>query len=304
MKRLLILGGNGFVGSHLVPRLVQLRYQVTVFDRNRFPKWGSVLPSVEYKTGNWTNTAELEKIFATGLYDALIQLASNLVPGTPHPEAIYVQELKSHKNLLKIIDKYQVPQLVFISSGGTVYGNNGQMRNTEQSKTMPISLYGTLKLEVESLIIRASQNQDLKHLILRPSNAYGPGQSPENIQGLIGVALGCVLQQKPLRVWGDGSIIRDYIFINDLVEAIIQLLDQSVWNEVINVGSGHGTSIREIIEIVSKITHFPLEIIYDPARTVDISANILEIDKIKNLCSWQPSTDLETGIKRFWESVR
>ena len=150
----------------------------------------------------------------------------------------------------------------------------------------------------------SSRTHDINHIIIRPSNPYGTGQNLFGKQGLITVALGRILQNKPIEIWGDGKVIRDYIHIQDLSKAITSLIESNVENQVFNIGSGLGHSVNEIIEMIHEVTGKNTGTEFKPSRPVDIPVNILSIDKITSATQWQPSIKLKDGIALLWNEMR
>jgi UDP-glucose 4-epimerase len=195
-------------------------------------------------------------------------------------------------------------KIVYFSSGGTVYGNNGKDINSETDALCPLNYYGYSKLALEEFYRLSSRIHKINHIIIRPSNPYGAGQNLFGKQGLITVSLGRILQNKPIEIWGDGKVIRDYIHIQDLSKATNSLIESDAENQVFNIGSGIGHSVNEIIEMIHEVTGKDTGTEFKPARPVDIPVNILSIDKITSATQWQPSIKLKDGIALLWNEMR
>ena len=193
-------------------------------------------------------------------------------------------------------------RFVYFSSGGTIYGNSVNGSHCEMGKKEPISYYGLSKNIVEEMIKFEHKRSKLEYLILRPSNPYGYGQNIYGKQGIIAVSIGKILKKEPLTVWGDGNSIRDYIYIDDLADAVYQLTNNNIANEIINIGSGTGYSVNQIIRILDEISDADIEINYVPSRGVDVDSLILDISKLKKLINFNP-IDIETGIALFANQV-
>ncbi|RXM41864.1 hypothetical protein BOW55_21030 [Flavobacterium sp. YO12] len=190
-------------------------------------------------------------------------------------------------------------KFVFLSSGGTIYGINDIGIFSEDDNKRPISYYGQSKLFLEESIILEHRKSGLDFFIFRPSNPYGIGQNIYGKQGFIAASIGNILRQEKITVWGDGSVVRDYIHIDDLSTGIINVIQSGVINEIYNIGSGKGYSINEIIEILKKCINVDLEIEYVEGRAVDIPFMVLNVAKIQNIIG-RSKISVEKGIEDFY----
>ena len=234
-------------------------------------------------------------------YDAVIHLVSTLVPGCGFTdfEKEFEQVVAPSIRLMELCSKHHV-KLVYFSSGGTVYGERSTFDPfTEEDTLAPISHYGWSKQMMEESIRYMHRTQGLRYLILRPSNAYGPGQNLHGRQGLIAVALGKALHKKAVSVWGDGIAVRDYIYIDDLVYATLSLLGkEAAFDKTFNVGSGIGYSVNDILRILKEVSGLEVSVNYLPARQEDVSHVVLAIDKIQQIIDFHP-LGIQEGIQRF-----
>ena len=195
-------------------------------------------------------------------------------------------------------------KFVYFSSGGTVYGNRTDLRPFVETDAMaPISYYGWSKQMMENSIHYVHRTAGLDYLILRPSNPYGHGQNIHAKQGLIAVAIGKIVADEPIIVWGDGSNVRDYIYIDDLAKAVVQLLSKDVCNTTLNIGSGLGTSINDIISTLKKVVAEEVKVDYLPSRFVDVSHMILDNSRLKQYVDVD-FTLLQDGITMFYNEVK
>ena len=206
--------------------------------------------------------------------------------------------------LMEICAKENV-KFVYFSSGGTIYGNRSTMQPfVETDEMAPISYYGWSKQMMENSILFKNRTEKLKYLIVRPSNPYGHGQNLHGKQGLVAVAIGKILEDKPVEVWGDGSAIRDYIYIDDLAKVFYQLIDKDVYNETVNLGSGRGYSVNDILAFLKIITKKDFKIVYENARPMDVSNMVLDTEKMQRLAQVE-LTPMLNGISTFYnESVK
>lgn len=307
MSKILILGGSGFIGSNLTELLVNSCEKIIIFDQKNanYNNLNSIANSSKIKIikGNFNDSTIIEKIFDENEIDIVIHLICSIVPGTPLNLVIDKMELNlnSTMKLLNIMQRKNVNKLVFFSTGGAIYGLNDQNINNENNPTNPINYYGWLKLTIEKYIQMCHNIYGLNYLILRPSNAYGKNQNIYGNQGIIAVTLGNLIQNKKIIIWGNGKIIRDYIYIDDLCKALFFLIKKNKWNNVYNIGSGKGTSVNEILEIIKKITGINFHINYTQSRKIDIATNILDTSKLKRDINWENLINLEEGIKIMWE---
>ena len=192
-------------------------------------------------------------------------------------------------------------KFVYFSSGGTIYGNRNDMKPfKETDEQKPISYYGWSKQMMENAILFKNRTERLKYLIVRPSNPYGHGQNLHGRQGLVAVAIGKLLDGKPVEVWGDGSSIRDYIYIDDLTTIIYQLIDKDVHNQAVNVGSGRGYSVNDVLAFLKIISNVDYKIIYEDARPMDVSNMVLDTTRMHNYVDIELTPMLE-GMKKFYQ---
>jgi UDP-glucose 4-epimerase len=192
-------------------------------------------------------------------------------------------------------------KLIYFSSGGTIYGNSNKDRINEEEKLKPQNYYGFSKLLIEHYIQLQARINNLKYVIARPSNPYGMGQKSHSKQGLIAVALGKIINNEAIDIWGDGSVIRDYLHVSDLSLAILNILNNDKWGEIYNIGSGEGISINNLLHLIEKTIDKKIIINYFESRFIDVHSNVLDISKIKKETGWTPQIKLDVGIKDLWE---
>ena len=300
--RVLLLGGAGFIGSHLASALsLRGEHAVSVLE----PASASVesirhLP-IHLHRGSLSDTELLESILVQEDIQAVIHLVSTLVPGCGCTdfEKEFEHVVAPSIRLMELCSKHHV-KLGYFSSGGTVSGERSTFDPfTEEDTLAPISHYGWSKQMMEESIRYMHRTQGLRYLILRPSNAYGPGQNLHGRQGLIAVALGKALHKKAVSVWGDCIAVRYYIYIDDLVYATLSLLGkEAAFDKTFNVGSGIGYSVNDILRILKEESGMEVSVNYLPARQEDVSHVVLAIDKIQQIIDFHP-LGIQEGIRRF-----
>jgi len=293
--RILVLGGTGFIGSHIVDALLDEGHTVKVIDRtlkhinDKFPQL------VEYIQADFSDSLVLLEALI-GI-DLVIHLVSSTVPGTSNldPVADIQSNLVNSVNLFKAMQQAGVKRIIYFSSGGTVYGNPIQLPISETHPTHPISSYGIIKLAIENYLFMYQELYGLTPIILRLSNPYGPRQGHLGSQGVIGIFLRRIIQGQPIKIWGDGSIIRDYIYITDAVSACMAALklDQS---GIFNIGNGEGDSLLDIIKEIEHCTGKNAEIDFEPSRGFDVKTVVLDTSLAKNVLGWQPEYSLRRGV--------
>ena len=282
MKNILIFGGLGFIGSNIIDELRKDdEYNTIVFD---FPGIiNSFGTKIKMIYGDFNNEEDVEAVFRQNKIDIVIHLISTTIPASSNNNIIYDIEanLITTVRLLHLLVKYEIPEIVFISSGGTVYGTTESELINESHPTYPISSHGVIKLTIEKYIYLFHQLTGLNYLILRVGNPYGPYQKSTK-QGVINVFLRNMIYNEKLIVRGDGNAIRDYFFVKDLALIIKRLIAKNVKNEIINIGSGQGVSVNEIIDILININR-NINIEYTHPLNSDVNRIVLNIDKLRTL---------------------
>lgn len=215
-----------------------------------------------------------------------------------------VRDRAAFEDLLRAVQGVApAPTVVLLSSGGTVYDPAGDPPYDEQAPTRPMSAYGRAKLELEGLLAAAAPG---RHVVLRTSNAYGPGQPAVSGQGVVSHWLRAARRGEPVRVFGDPATTRDYVFVEDVVAAMLAVLDAPAdLPPVINVGSGQPTTLRELAETVLDVVADPgLDLVVEPARSFDVPRTWLDVRRAEQVLGWRPVTTLRDGVAAAWESLR
>lgn len=298
----LVLGGNGFIGSHLVDKLLAAGHSVRVFDK--YPEaYRKPLPAVDYRFGDFGNRGLLADAL-TGI-EVVFHLISTTLPKTSNDDPPFdVQSnIVETLYLLEQCVAQKIAKVVFISSGGTIYGNPTTLPIAENSPTEPECSYGITKLTIEKYLSLFHRLHGLDYMILRPSNPYGSRQNPIGIQGAISVFLGKVARNEPIQIWGDGEVVRDYVYIDDLIDGIYRAASVHADTKIFNLGSGAGCSLNRVVEIIGNVTGAPVQVEFKPGRPFDVPRVYLDITRAKTVLGWEPTTSLEVGIGKTWEFV-
>lgn len=305
MNNILILGGYGFLGTnimHYVDEYLHDAYRFIVFDKFEQHLGGVEFGCVE-KTyaGDFTDKELVESIFRKNKIDLVIHSLSTTVP-VDSANARYDVEtnLLPTLDVLALMVKYGVKDIVYISSGGAVYGTRDQKPHLESDAVYPISSYGTVKVATEKYMMQYGQLYGLRPLIVRLSNPFGAYHYSMK-QGVINIAMTKALRNETLQIWGDGNDKKDYIYVEDFVDILFRLLDKGVSNQVINIGSGTLLSVNEISEAVrALVPAFKVE--YAEAKQFDASHFELNTDKLKSLIGEYPFTPFDEGLQKtyYW----
>ncbi|WP_131783173.1 NAD-dependent epimerase/dehydratase family protein [Legionella gresilensis] len=294
----LIIGGGGFIGSHLVEALINQKYKVRIFNRSCNVSFtDEVLNKIEFIQGNFTNEAAL--ISALNDCDICFHLVSTVLPKSSNIDPIYdIQtNLIGTVKLLDYAVQARVKKIVFLSSGGTVYGSPKQLPIDEDHPTNPLCSYGITKLAIEKYLELYYQLYGLNYIILRLANPYGEKQRTNASQGIIPIFLKKILRNEKVEIWGNGSIIRDYIYISDVVNALIKTIPYQGAERIFNIGSGEGRSINDILETIESSLGQPIKKHFTTGRAFDVPASVLSIDRAKQFLNWHPKISFSEGLK-------
>ncbi|RZI71987.1 MAG: NAD-dependent epimerase/dehydratase family protein [Pseudomonas sp.] len=301
--RCLVLGGYGFLGTHISEKLLANGIAVRIFDRPgagsgssfQFPD-ASMLEIVE---GDFTNQEDIER--AVDGCDCCVHLVTTTLPFTSNENMMFDIEsnLMGSVQLMKQAAKAKFKKLVYISSGGTVYGPSKSDKIAETHPTSPLSSYGITKLAVEKYLSLYQELHGLRSVALRLSNPFGERQRIKSLQGAVAVFVGAAVQDRELQIWGDGSVVRDYIYVTDVANAVLKALEYEGLEKVFNVGSGHGQSLLDVVKVVEETVGKKLKIVFQAGRSVDASRNVLDISKASELLRWTPEIDFPTGVQKM-----
>ena len=296
--KVLVLGGCGFIGSHIVDALQSAGQSVRVFDRQpeRFRK---PLAKVDYRIGNFGDRMAL--IEALSGMNAVIHLVSTTFPGTADldPKTDVQDNLAGTIALLDCMVSVGVSRILFLSSGGTVYGIPKIVPIPESHPLCPINSYGIVKVAIESFLEMYRRTRGLSPVIMRASNPYGQRQGHTGVQGVITTFLSRVMADEQIEIWGDGTVVRDYLNVADLARLCVKAIRSDAQGPY-NAGSGVGTSVNEIINVVRRTTGKKIEPIYKASRSTDVPLSILDISRAQKDFVWAPTSDLDAGVAEIW----
>jgi len=297
----LVIGGNGFIGSHLVDHLLLKNHKVRVFDVS-YERYRKPLINVDYRISSLENIPDLYEALL-GI-DIIFHLATSSVPSTSNIDTIsdINKNLIPTLNIINMAVKLGIKRIIYFSSGGAVYGNPSTALVSENHPLKPISSYGIIKATIENYLYLYQRMYDIHPLILRPSNPYGPRQGHYIAQGVISTFLRQIKTNEIITVFGDGNSPKDYIYIKDLINQCYKL---SFSDEVgtFNLGSGVGTTINQILDVIQKTTCSTYQIQYIDKKNYDVDRFVLDISKASNIIGTDPVLSLEEGISEVWKWV-
>lgn len=302
-KNIILYGGGGFIGSHIVEYLIERKFNITVFDRlDNLSKnnLNPFLDKIEFIPGDFNNIIDIKKSLKGK--DYVIHLVSSTIPADSNVNKIYDIEtnLISTLKLLDECVRNNIKKIIFISSGGTVYGRTNNNPITEEHPTDPICSYGIVKLAIEKYLELYRNLYNLNYTVLRLSNPFGEKHTPKKGQGFIETALYKIFKGDVVEIWGNGNTVRDYIYVKDAAKAIYLSLIANTKYNLFNISSGKGYKINDILDIFRNMLKLDFNVSYLPSRNSDVPVNVLANNRAIEYLKWKPETTLEDAINKCW----
>lgn len=298
--KILIIGGTGFIGNSLTEKLLEINSEVYVISRTENSL--KTRDNLHYFTCSLNQLEKLKLIIEGNRIELIIHLASTLVPSSNFNSFIkeFEEIITPTNHLIHYLGDKSIP-LIFFSSGGTIYGNSNLLPTPESANSNPICYYGISKFLIERIILNEAKENGLKYLIVRPSNPYGVGQQKHKNQGIIPRIFDALLKNSNFEIWGRDTI-RDYIEVSDLTTIIVKIISQKVYNQTLNVSTGVGTSISELIDIIQKITESQLNYNIIPVEHETIEVSIPSNHNLKTLIPDLKLKSIEEGIREYYHN--
>ncbi|MFV0533987.1 MAG: NAD-dependent epimerase/dehydratase family protein [Cumulibacter sp.] len=302
MANCLVVGGNGFLGSHLVDRLAADGHRVRAFDVYTTPQQYTSL-GVECWVGDFLNDTDLDRATAGQQY--VFHFLSTTTPSAAdnNPVRDIETNLMQSVRLFQSCAEHGVERVYFASTGGAIYGLNAPGLLSETHAAEPVSPYGIGKLAIERYLDYFRLKHGLESVALRISNPYGTRQHPVRKQGLIPIVLRQIANGEPVTQYGDGSMVRDYLFVADLVEMIARFVDAQPKYPVYNLGSGVGHSVAEVLSLIRAVTGRELDIQRQPTPATFVPRVILDTSRFVTEFGAAAATPLEVGIAATWKEI-
>lgn len=291
-----VLGGGGFIGTNLCRRLAESGARVRAFSRHfAFP---NAMSGVEPRVGDFSDADAL----ATAIEG--FDVVYHLVHATP-PQPANADMAGDIRNnvipslaLFDICRQLRVKRIVFLSSGGTVYGRGAVVPTPETAPTEPIAAYGISKLMIEKYLALHDHLYQTDYRILRVSNPFGPFQGTAKSQGIVAMLIARALAGEPIEIWGDGSAVRDFVYVDDVVDALkLASHDRSEFR-IFNVGRGEGHTLREIVHRIQGLLGQELKLVWKNARAIDVPVSIVSNRRASEVLGWHPKTPLGEGLEK------
>ncbi|SEA99775.1 NAD-dependent epimerase/dehydratase family protein [Pedobacter hartonius] len=302
-KKILLIGGGGFIGTNLVKyvfeELVEEPIDLVIVSRTK-KNDQYTQNNIRYENGDYMDIIFLDKLFSREQFTHVFHFASTTVPVSSNQNIIgdIKDNLIATVNLLEIMKQHACNFILYLSSGGAVYGEFKQDSLDEQHPCEPISSYGVVKYTIEQYIKLYHRQNGLNYLILRISNPYGPFHVSEK-QGVVNIAIRKAINKQPLVVWGTGEQSKDYIFVEDIIQIIWLLMKSDVKNEIFNIGSGNTITLNSILgSIKSLIPDFKVS--YESSRPADVMKFSLDISKLNKQITFD-MTSIEDGLTKTLE---
>ncbi|RKX50229.1 MAG: UDP-glucose 4-epimerase [Thermotogae bacterium] len=301
----LVTGGAGFIGSHVVEGLLKEGLSLIVVDNLSTGKIENLNPNALFYQQSIEDEEMMERVFMLHKPAYIFRLAaqSSVSVSVRNPVEDAKTNILGTLVLLQKSVKYGVKKFIFSSTGGAIYGDNVKIPTPETETPNPISPYGIAKLSVEKYLDFFSKEYGLEYVSLRYSNVYGPRQDPYGEAGVVAIFINRMLKGEKVTIFGDGEYVRDYVYVDDVVRANILAMEKGK-NVVLNIGTGRGTTVNELFMMLKSITGYSDEPEYAPPRKGDVRKSILDCSKAKEILGWEPEVSLEEGLRRTVEHFK
>lgn len=308
-KSIALIGGGGFIGTNLANFFIEEDYNVLVIGRSVIEDLQNSTDKIKRRLLDVNKTSSL--IEALAEYENIIWLVNDLVPSASMDSLAddFTFNVTPLIHFLESVNRLgNLKRFVFISSGGTIYGDSLNKTFLKEDNTKnPISAYGLSKIIAENYIDFITKRSSFESIILRPSNVYGNHQNLKKPQGIVGYAFNALINNKTIDLYADGMVIRDFIHVLDLAEAIkccIENKHKIAKVETYNVGSQVGYTIREVLDLINEVSDGNIQTVSKPARTFDCDFNVLDVSKINLQLGWEPKIKIKEGLTKVWQWVK
>jgi len=294
--KVLVTGGAGFIGSHLVDKLLTLGFEVVVVDNLSTGKKKNINPRAKfYKTD--IRSDALDEVFTQETPDTVFHLAAqtNIMTSIKNPKEDYSINVEGTLNLLKSSQELRVKRFIF-SSTVAVYGEPRYFPTDERHPTNPINPYGENKLATEKYVESFAQKSEFEFTILRYANVYGPRQTRSSKAAVITIFLDKMKRGESVEIFGDGTQERDFVYVGDVVQATVSAMKKGS-GEILNIGTGNGVNINELFGLLCQLCRYRKQPLYEDKRVEEIYKSIVNPERAREVLDWQAETTLKRGLE-------
>lgn len=304
VARCLVVGANGFIGSHLVDELAHMGHEVTAFDRFSNQQVAYSAKDVIQLSGDFMNNADVGQAVRDQQF--VFHFVSTTTPATAEndPTLDVRTNIASSIELLQQCVEAGVQKVSFASTGGAIYGDQpGHGAISEETAALPVSPYAIGKLAIEGYLRYFGRKYGLESVAFRISNPYGPRQRANKKQGVIPIFLNRLAEGLPLTVFGDGSMIRDYLYVEDAVRMIGETVGMATAHDVYNIGSGEGATLSELLAVIESVTGIEPEIETRPVPSTYVDRVVLDTKRFQDEFGYERFLSLQEGIAKTWQQT-
>ena len=296
MAKILVTGGAGFIGSNLVHKLIQMRHNVVVIDNLSTGFRSNLHPQAKFYKVDICS-AVIDKIFQRERFDYILHYAAqvDVRKSLQNPILDVEVNISGSINLLRSCQKHKVKKVIFASTGGAIYGEQSYFPADEKHLELPISPYGVTKLSVEKYLYFYNKVYGISYVAIRYANVYGPRQNPKGDSGVVAIFSEKLLRNEALTIYGKGEQTRDYVYVEDAVNAALLAL-KSKQTGSFNIGTGKETSVNQLYQMMKTKTGSGSRVTYAPFRAGEQMRSCIDYTKAKKLLGWKPSFDLYSGL--------
>jgi UDP-glucose 4-epimerase len=304
VAKTVVIGANGFIGSHLVDGLAAAGHEVRAFDRYSSRKPTFRTPDAEVRIGEFLSRSDIDN--AVQGQDHVFHFLSTTTPATAEsdPTLDIRTNLAQSVELLESCAAAGVKHVYFASTGGAIYGQQGKGEYSEDDRALPISPYAIGKLAIERYLGYFKATHGLDSTVFRISNPYGTRQHPNKKQGLIPIALRQILAGRPVVQFGDGSMVRDYVYVEDLVDMIVPMTERATAHDLYNLGSGAGHTVAEVLDSLRRVTGIDFTVEERPTPATFVDKVVLDTSRYRDEFGSRPLTSLDDGIRKTFEEMK
>ncbi len=302
MPKILVTGGAGFIGSHVVDQFLEKGFEVVILDDLSTGRSSNLNPAAKFYQMD-IRDPKLREVFEAEKPDFISHHAAQMDVRRSVAQPLFDADVNilGSINLIECAKEFGVKHFVYISTGGAVYGEPERVPCEENDPINPICQYGASKHTVEHYLFMYHVNYGLKYTVLRYPNVFGPRQDPHGEAGVVAIFTGQMLEDKPVIIYGDGEQTRDFVYVGDCARANVLAVTVDHESGIYNIGWGRPTSINEIFSTLAKVTGYGQAVQYGPGRLGETRSIYLNASKAKRDLDWAPSISLEDGLRNTVE---